>query len=164
MGPDDTVSATRGKRAPSKEPREGCMRAEVNTPPSDAPLRMPVRVSVALHEQAPGGDHLDLFVGPAVAASPDEPSARCWRLPCGAWTPEGLARGRFAATELAPHRAEYLDLTEPRVLSGGRGRAVPLAKGSGWMSGGQLEALGRLIAFNPDGVVEISLSTAQEGR
>lgn len=135
-----------------------------NPPARGSSAGLPVRVAVSLHEAAPDGDHLDLFVGPAAPAGPDELTARCWRLPCEAWSAEGLARGRFAATEVARHREEYLELAAPRALSSSRGRAVPLARGRGWMDRGQIEALGRVIAFNPDGTVEISPAPPKEDR
>jgi len=135
------------------------------TPPAhQAPGGEPVRVALSLHEGAPDGDHLDLFLGPAASAGPDDLTARCWRLPCAAWGTEGLAQGRFAATEIARHREEYLELAAPKVLAGSRGRAVPLARGIGWMAGGQVRALGRLFAFNPDGTVEISGTSPSKDR
>lgn len=88
-----------------------------------------VRVAVARHSGARDGDHLDLFVGPVGDAGPDARVARCWRLPLEAWRAEGLAEGRFAATEIALHRAEYLSIAAPRELSDGRGRVEPLARG-----------------------------------
>jgi len=137
---------------------------DANPPAIGASGGEPVRVAVSLHEAAAGGDHLDLFVGPARSGSPDDRTARCWRLPCSAWTPEGFARGRFAALEIAPHRAEYLELTEPRTLSDGRGRVIPLSSGAGWMAGGKVEALGRVLAFRSDGTVDIARAPSQEGR
>jgi len=113
-----------------------------------------VRVAVVRHEVGGAGDpavdHLDLFVGPAAAvgagADPDARVVRSWRLPLAAWdaASEGLACGRFAATETEAHRAEYLTLAEPRELSGGRGRVVPLARGAGIARGDlRVAALGR---------------------
>lgn len=132
--------------------------AEVRANPRDFEgTARPVRVAVSRHERAADGDHLDLFVGPADARDPDARVARCWRLPLQAWSAEGLACGRFAAREIAAHRAEYLWLTEARELSDARGRVVPLAHGSGWRSGGSgpgtVVALGRRLAFEADAVV-----------
>ena len=119
-----------------------------------------VRVALARHESAPGGDHLDLFVGPVAEADgtpdPDARTARCWRLPLSAWTSEGLACGRFAATELEPHRAAYLSLDAERALSDGRGRVVPLTRGPGRVLPPlTLIALGRRLAITP-GWIEIT--------
>lgn len=94
-----------------------------------ASVAMPARIAVALHVGARDGDHVDLFVGPVGEADPDARIARCWRLPIEAWRAEGLANGRFAATEIELHRAAYLSIAEPRELSGGRGRVEPLARG-----------------------------------
>lgn len=95
-----------------------------------ATIATPARVAVALHLGARGGDHLDLFVGPVGEGDSDVRVARCWRLPIEAWRAEGLANGRFAATEIELHRAAYLSIVEPRELSGGRGRVEPLARGA----------------------------------
>lgn len=164
MGPDDTVSPRRGKRAGSKESGKARMAGSSSVPPPDATVRETVRVAVSLHEGAPGGNHLDLFVGPVAPCAPELAAARCWRLPTAAWTPEGLAPGRFAVTPLAAHRAEYLELASPRTLSDDRGRVVPLQRGRGWMAGGQLAALGRTLAFSDDGWVEIRREPPPEDR
>lgn len=132
--------------------------AEVRANPSDfsGPPRA-ARVAVARHERAPDGDHLDLFVGPAEPCDPDARVVRCWRLPLSAWSAEGLACGRFAAREIAPHRAEYLWLAEARDLSDGRGRVEPLARGAGLASSGggllAVVALGRRITLDADAAV-----------
>ena len=103
----------------------------VSIPESHSAQRAaPARVAVALHLGARGGDHLDLFVGPVGEGDSDVRVARCWRLPLEAWRAEGLANGRFAATEIELHRAAYLSIAEPRELSGGRGRVEPLARGA----------------------------------
>ena len=103
----------------------------VSIPESHSAQRAaPARVAVSLHLGARGGDHLDLFVGPVGEGDSDVPVARCWRLPLEAWRAEGLANGRFAATEIELHRAAYLSIAEPRELSGGRGRVEPLARGA----------------------------------
>jgi len=103
----------------------------VSIPESHSAQRAaPARVAVALHLGARGGDHLDLFVGPVGEGDSHVRVARCWRLPLEAWRAEGLANGRFAATEIELHRAAYLSIAEPRELSGGRGRVEPLARGA----------------------------------
>ena len=121
------------------------VRAEVR-----AKVRAEVRVAVMRHEvDAPGaavdGDHIDLMVGAPMAdgragggakSDPNARTVRTWRLPLAVWTAQGLACGRFAAVALEAHRALYLELAEPRVLSDGRGRVVPLARGMGVASGG----------------------------
>jgi len=132
---------------------------------TEAAERAAVRVAVARHEFGGAGgsaderagsgadtrtsglprgdarDHLDLFVGPigAVAGDPDARVALTWRLPLAAWSAEGLACGRFAATPLEPHRAAYLSLATARELAGGRGRVVPLARGDGRLEGTTVE-------------------------
>ena len=129
-----------------------------------------VRVAVVRHEVDDG--HLDLFVGPAAAvgagADPDARVVRSWRLPLAAWdaASEGLACGRFAATETEAHRAEYLTLAEPRELSGGRGRVVPLARGAG-VARDELvvTALGRELRLARSGVGAwaVEITTVAEG-
>lgn len=137
--------------------------------PADRPPTSPdraVRVAIVRHERAPGGDHLDLFIGPAEATDPDARVARCWRLPLAAWTAEGLTHGRFAATEIALHRADYLSLDSARELSDNRGRVVPLARGPGHALPTAtpittVTALGCHLVLGPDSV-EIS-SAPPEG-
>jgi hypothetical protein len=148
-------------------------------------VRAEVRVAVMRHEvDAPGaavdGDHIDLMVGAPMAdgragggakSDPNARTVRTWRLPLAVWTAQGLACGRFAAVALEAHRALYLELAEPRVLSDGRGRVVPLARGMGVASGGgsdhaatkpsttTIRAFGRLIAitkFRDGAVAEIT--------
>jgi hypothetical protein len=113
-------------------------------------VRAEVRVAVMRHEvdalgAAVDGDHIDLMVGAPMAdgragggakSDPNARTVRTWRLPLAVWTAQGLACGRFAAVVLEAHRALYLELAEPRVLSDGRGRVVPLARGMGVASGG----------------------------
>ena len=113
-------------------------------------VRPEVRVAVMRHEvdasgAAVDGDHIDLMVGAPMAdgragggakSDPNARTVRTWRLPLAVWTAQGLACGRFAAVALEAHRALYLELAEPRVLSDGRGRVVPLARGMGVASGG----------------------------
>ena len=116
----------------------------------------PARVAVALHAGAPGGDHLDLFVGPVGEADPDVRTARCWRLPIEARRAEGLANGRFAAEEIELHRAAYLSIVEPRGLSNGRGRVEPLARGPAEVTAGTPLVVrwgGIRIELYPDGAV-----------
>jgi len=105
------------------------MHADDSIPDSRFATASAVRVAVARHTGARDGDHLDFFVGPVGDAGSDAPVARCWRLPLEAWRAEGLAEGRFAAREIALHRAEYLSIATPRELSDGRGRVEPLARG-----------------------------------
>ena len=130
------------------------MASTVSNPEFEFAQTMSVRVAVARHVgiqgRIEGGDHLDLFVGPLSSAGPDARSARCWRLPLAAWRAEGLAVGRFAAQEIALHRAEYLELAAPRELSDGRGRVEPLTRGAGTATLGDplvVRALGRRIAL-----------------
>ncbi len=152
-----------------------------------AEVRAEVRVAVMRHEvdasgAAVDGDHIDLMVGAPMAdgragggakSDPNARTVRTWRLPLAVWTAQGLACGRFAAVALEAHRALYLELAEPRVLSDGRGRVVPLARGMGVASGGgsdhaannatnatnqsttTIRAFGRLIAITKlgDGAV-----------
>ena len=122
------------------------------------------------HVDNQGGDHLDLFVGPAAAAGagadPDARVVRSWRLPLAAWdeSSEGLACGRFAATETEAHRAEYLALAEPRVLSGGRGRVIPLARGAGVALGNlRVTALGREILLTRTALAAWTVEIAAPG-
>ncbi len=154
-------------------------------------VRAEVRVAVMRHEvdasgAAVDGDHIDLMVGAPMAdgragggakSDPNARTVRTWRLPLAVWTAQGLACGRFAAVVLEAHRALYLELAEPRVLSDGRGRVVPLARGMGVASGGggdqaannttnqsntsttTIRAFGRLIAitkFGDGAVAEIT--------
>ncbi len=154
-------------------------------------VRAEVRVAVMRHEvdasgAAVDGDHIDLMVGAPMAdgragggakSDPNARTVRTWRLPLAVWTAQGLACGRFAAVALEAHRALYLELAEPRVLSDGRGRVVPLARGMGvaWGGGGDqaannttnqcntstttIRAFGRLIAitkFGDGAVAEIT--------
>jgi len=154
-------------------------------------VRAEVRVAVMRHEvdasgAAVDGDHIDLMVGAPMAdgragggakSDPNARTVRTWRLPLAVWTAQGLACGRFAAVALEAHRALYLELAEPRVLSDGRGRVVPLARGMGVASGGgsdqvathtnnatnpsttTIRAFGRLIAitkFGDGAVAEIT--------
>jgi hypothetical protein len=156
-----------------------------------AEVRAEVRVAVMRHEvdasgAAVDGDHIDLMVGAPMAdgragggakSDPNARTVRTWRLPLAVWTAQGLACGRFAAVALEAHRALYLELAEPRVLSDGRGRVVPLARGMGVASGGggdqaannttnqsntsttTIRAFGRLIAitkFGDGAVAEIT--------
>lgn len=153
-----------------------------------AEVRAEVRVAVVRHEvdasgAAVDGDHIDLMVGAPMAdgragggakSDPNARTVRTWRLPLAVWTAQGLACGRFAAVALEAHRALYLELAEPRVLSDGRGRVVPLARGMGEASGGgsdqaannatnqsttTIRAFGRLIAitkFGDGAVAEIT--------
>lgn len=140
--------------------------------PKSAPDALPrsVRIAVVRHERAADGDHLDLFVGPR-GAEADARVARSWRLPLAAWRArsptvdctEGLAEGRFAAVPTPPHRAEYLDLRQPRELSEGRGRVVPLAAADGEADAdGVVRALGRTFRFDQDGGGNLSIEIANE--
>ena len=145
------------------------MRADDSIPDSRFATASAVRVAVARHTGARDGDHLDFFVGPVGDAGPDARVARCWRLPLEAWRAEGLAEGRFAATEIALHRAEYLSIAAPRELSDGRGRIEPLARGRACATVGasrgstltvrwtglriELAADRAVIAADPEGVV-----------
>lgn len=150
------------------------MASTVSIPDRDFAQAASVRVAVVRHVGIGGGDesgdHLDLFVGPLSAASPEVRSVRCWRLPLAAWGAEGLAVGRFAAEEIALHRAEYLELTAPRELSGGRGRVEPLARGGGTATPGVplvVRALGRRIELGlNDAVIATVLAdaVAEEGQ
>ena len=97
--------------------------------------------------------------------------ARSWRLPLAAWRvrsptvdcTEGLAEGRFAAVPTPPHRAEYLDLRQPRALPEGRGRVVPLAAADGEVgTDGVIRALGRTFRFEQDGGGNLSVEIANE--
>jgi hypothetical protein len=100
------------------------------------------RAAVCRHRGAPGGDHLDLFIGPFDCRQPphdDALVAHSWRLQLDAWldrttsAPAGLRVGQFLATATPPHRALYLSLSTTRVLDNNRGTVEPLAHGDGWM-------------------------------
>jgi hypothetical protein len=97
-----------------------------------------VTIAASLHLDAPVvGSHIDLFLGPADAATRDRDAriARSYRLPLSAFAARPTASvpvaGIYDAVELDPHRAEYLALDLPRQLSGDRGRVEPLMQAIG---------------------------------
>jgi len=102
---------------------------------------VPARVAFWLHRGAPGGDHVDLFIGPFDGSHPPPTDARLawsWRLPVEAFPGVALephrpaTQGRWPATPTEPHRMAYLMLDGDRELGEGRGTATLLARGDGW--------------------------------
>lgn len=104
-----------------------------------------VAVAASRHLDAPAvGSHIDLFLGPADAATRDRDArvARAYRLPLSAFAEDAPVAGTYDAVELEPHRSEYLVLDSPRALSEGRGRVEPILRAIGRASvrGAMLEA------------------------
>lgn len=92
--------------------------------------------ALLLHAQPDGGWHVDWLLQARPPAGADDRVAVGWRVAFSPsqLRPDQMQPGQTVEAEpLPPHRALYLNLQQPTILTGDRGTVTPLAWG--WLEG-----------------------------